>query len=104
MRPGCRCRYPRPITSLRLAPGIPGRLLTPQLAEDTWLDQPSEPPAWLAEYPEPEYPEWVDAWLERELAAAAPWLAADPWLTEDPDWDNPGGYDPGRRDSRPPPR
>ena len=60
------------------APGLdePWVATDPQLAEDArlpedaWLDQHPEPPPWLTEYPEPEDPERVAAWLDRELAAS----------------------------------
>jgi hypothetical protein len=49
---------PMPTPDHLPAPGPrdPWSAADPQLAEDAWLDQPSEPPPWLAEYPEPEDP------------------------------------------------
>ncbi len=54
------------------------------LASDPWLTEDPVPPPWLASDLAPDDPESIDAWLDRELARAAPWLDADPWLEGDP--------------------
>jgi len=55
----------------------------PGLADDPWLDEPPGPPPGPDEDPGPEDPDDVIAWLDAELAKAAPWLAGDPG------WDDP---------------
>ena len=79
----------------------PGRLPASGV-EDPWLSEHPEPPSWVtgdAEPPPlclpedagPVDPEGIDAWLDRELAKAAPWLADDPWLAEDVELGDIGG-------------
>ncbi len=46
--------------------------------KDTW---PADGP-WLTEASVDEDPERIAAWLDRELARAAPWLDNDPWLDD----------------------
>src|SRR5215831_11053661 len=88
---------------------LPAAAGDPSLPEDRWLAEDPEPPWWVAQGadpppwclpddPAPDDPERIAAWLDRELAKAAPWLADDPWLAGDPDWDNPEGHSPGGLD------
>src|SRR6516165_8142810 len=55
----------------------------PWPAEDPWLDEDPGPPPWPADDPEPYDPDRITAWLDAELAKAAPWLA------QEPGWDDP---------------
>jgi hypothetical protein len=75
-------------------PGDPWPAGCPGLAEDPWLDEPPGPPpwpaddadwppAWLADDPGTGDPDDIIAWLDAELAKAAPWLAGEPG------WDDP---------------
>ena len=68
-------------------PEDPWPTYDPGLADDPWLDEPPGPPPWPDDDPGPEDPDDVIAWLDAELAKAAPWLA------DDPDWDD--GEPPG---------
>src|SRR6516162_949465 len=65
-------------------PPVPGApLRDPWPADDPWLDEDPGLPPWPADDPEPYDPDRITAWLDAELAKAAPWLA------DDPVWDDP---------------